>query len=345
MSTPFASGHAVPFEGDAQEAVWTAWPARADLWGDRLVDARREVADLIRALAPQPVHVLVADDATWQDASQSLHGLDVSLHLEPYGDIWLRDTLPVFTRGPDGAIGHVAFRFDGWGGKYRLDGDEDLAARMQARWPGPGWRMPWVLEGGSVETDGIGTVLTTRQCLLDGIRNPGWTKTQAEAHLRDAYGAEHVVWIDEGLLNDHTDGHVDTIARFLRPGVVCCMRPSGPEDPNAAVLASIEATLRQATDARGRPLEVVTVPSPGRVLGDGGQILPASHVNFLIGNDAVVVPVYGTATGEQAVDTLRPWFPGRRVVGVSARALVEGGGALHCITQHQPAPHTQAPHP
>lgn len=337
MSSPRDDGFTVPFEGDPQQSVWTAWPAHADLWQARLPDARAEVAAMIRALAPQPVSLLVATDEAEASARALLDGLPVTLHRQAYGDIWLRDTLPVFTRHPDGRVGSVRFRFDGWGRKYQLPGDDDLSARVQRVVDGPAWTMPFVLEGGSVDSDGDGTVLTTRQCLLDGVRNPGWTVEDAERALCDAYGARKVLWLDEGLLNDHTDGHVDTLARFVAPGVVCCMAPSGDDDPNAAVLNAIEGALRGMTDARGRRLQVVPIPSPGRVVGDGGQILPASHVNFLIGRDAVVVPVYGTPWDAAAVEALVPCFPDLRVVGIPARALLEGGGALHCITQHQPA--------
>ncbi len=336
MSTPRAAGFVVPFEGDPIDHVWTAWPGHPELWEARLAPARAEVAALCRALAPVPVHVLVCDDATEADAERALQGLPFTLHRASYGDIWMRDTLAVPTLGPDGAAGSVRFRFDGWGGKYDLPGDRDLAERVQATWPGHAFAFDTVLEGGSVETDGDGTLITTRQCLLDGVRNPGWTEADAERFLCEAYGATTVIWLDEGLLNDHTDGHVDTLARFLAPGVVACMVP-GDDDPNEAVLLDIAKALRAATDARGRRLKVVEIPSPGRVLGDGGQILPASHVNWLMTHEAIVVPTYAPDTPTLVRDALWPHAGGRRVVPSSARSLVEGGGAFHCITQHVPA--------
>ncbi|HRI09393.1 MAG TPA: agmatine deiminase family protein, partial [Nannocystaceae bacterium] len=152
----------------------------------------------------------------------------------------------------------------------------------------------------------------------------------------EALGIERFVWIDEGLLNDHTDGHIDTIARFVAPGVVVCMAPSGDDDPNAAVLERIAAELAASRDAKGRRLEVIRVPSPGLVVDDAGRVMPASHVNFYIGNRSVVVPTYGTRWDEAVVEALQPAFPGRRVVGRPAKAILTGGGAFHCITQQEP---------
>jgi agmatine deiminase len=194
----------------------------------------------------------------------------------------------------------------------------------------------WVLEGGSVDVDGEGTLLTTRQCLLHPNRNPSMDASSIEARLREALGVDKVLWLNEGLLNDHTDGHVDTIARFAAPGVVACMEPAKDDDPNEKVLREIAGELEEMTDARGRRLEVVRIQSPGRVESDDGQILPASYLNFYIGNRAVVVPTFGSPADEAAVRAIAGLFPTRRTVGIDARAILSGGGAFHCITQQQP---------
>jgi agmatine deiminase len=157
-----------------------------------------------------------------------------------------------------------------------------------------------------------------------------------ERALRNALGATQVLWLGDGLLNDHTDGHIDTVARFLSPGVVVCMRPSGSDDPNREVLAAIARDLSSMRDAAGRRLEVVRVPSPGSVRDAEGRVMPASYVNFYLGNRAVVVPTYGTPWDDQAVEEIAALFPGRRTVGVPALAILAGGGAFHCITQQQP---------
>jgi agmatine deiminase len=196
-----------------------------------------------------------------------------------------------------------------------------------------------VLEGGAVDRDGEGTILTTRQTLLNPNRN-GWSKAEAEAALEQGLGAKMVIWIDEGLKNDHTDGHIDNIARFVGPGRVVCQSPSGPDDPNAETLDEIARTLEQATDAHGRKLEVIRVPGPGLYRNALGEIAPASHLNFVIANGVVVMPVYGTPTQDAALEALRAVFPDRSVIGVPSRGLLgagdAGGGSFHCITQQEP---------
>lgn len=337
--------HRVPAEWERHDAVWLAWPAHAELWEDRLADVQREHAALIRAIHDggrgEAVRLLVRDAAAEASARALCGDAVATLLLAEYGDVWVRDTGCVFTvDGPmDGRhhVGALRFRFDGWGGKYRLPGDDTVSATMaSASAAMETFAADFVLEGGAIDVDGQGTVLTTRQCLLHPNRGNGWTEADAERHLKDWLGAEQVIWLDEGLANDHTDGHVDTLARFVAPGIVVAMAPADG-DPNAAVLEAILDTLRGAVDARGRRLRVHTIPSPGRVVGDDGDLLPASHANFYVGNTTVVVPTYGTPSGDAAVEALRPRFPGRRVVGCSARALLEGGGAFHCVTQQEPS--------
>jgi agmatine deiminase len=256
-----------------------------------------------------------------------------------YGDIWLRDTGPIFARAEDGVIA-LRFRTNGWGGKFDLPDDatvgDDIArlADVAVR------KFDFVLEGGAIEQDGAGTILATRQTLLNDNRN-GWTEAEAEAALRDAFGAKKIIWLDRGLLNDHTDGHIDAIARFVGPARVVCQSPEGADDPNAEILNEIARTLEAATDALGRKLDVIHIPSPGLVIDDIGEIAPASHVNFVIANGVVAVPVYGTPSADRAVEALQAVFPGRKVVGLPSRALLgsgmAGGGSFHCITQQEPA--------
>lgn len=185
--------------------------------------------------------------------------------------------------------------------------------------------------------DGEGTGLTTRQCLLNPNRNPGMSQEKIEQAIAEALGVEKLLWLGDGLLNDHTDGHIDTIVRFVAAGRVICMESSGPEDPNHVVLQTIARDLAVFRDARGRRLDVERVPSPGFVPNESGEPMPASYVNFYIGNNAVVVPVYGVPSDAEAVEQIARCFPGRTTVGVNARELLEGGGAFHCISQQQPA--------
>ncbi|MDP1830755.1 MAG: agmatine deiminase family protein [Geothrix sp.] len=330
-----------PAEWEIHSRCWLAWPSHGHLWGVNLAPAQAEFAALGRAIAEdggEALDLLVQDAAAEAEARAALAPVigQARCHRVPVGDIWLRDTAPIFVKDGTGSLQAACFRFNGWGGKHVLAGDEQVADRVAGLSGMPRRDHGWILEGGSVEGDGEGTVLTTRQCLLNPNRNPGMDQADVEAALRRDLGAEKVLWLDEGLINDHTDGHVDTLARFVAPGVVVCMEARAPGDPNAATLDRIAADLAAFTDARGRKLQVVRIPSPGLVRDEAGEPMPASFVNFYIGNRSVVVPTYGTSHDGAAVAALAPLFPGRRVVGRSARAILSGGGAFHCITQQQP---------
>jgi agmatine deiminase len=282
----------------------------------------------VRVLAHGPEAVASARAAL----SPGVEVLDI-----PFGDIWLRDTGPLFLEA-DGERMALGFRFNGWGGKYDLEGDADVAGAIATVAGVPFVPLPFVLEGGAIEMDGEGTLLSTRQCLLNPNRNAGWSQAVAEDVLRDALGVRRVLWLEEGLANDHTDGHIDNLARFVAPGVVVCQSPwtyNGRPDPNAAVLDSIARQLEAMTDAEGRKLRVVRIPSPGFIEGDDGQAMPASHMNFIIGERTVVVPIYSDS-GDDALRGLAPLFPDRRLIAISANELLSGGGSFHCITQQEP---------
>jgi agmatine deiminase len=233
----------------------------------------------------------------------------------------------------------LRFRTNGWGGKYLLDGDETVGDDIARASGAPMRRFDFVLEGGAVEHDGDGTVLTTRETLLNANRN-GWSEREAEEALRHAFGARKIIWLDRGLANDHTDGHIDNLARFVGPGRVVCQAAAGPDDPNADIYEEIAETLGRTTDARERKLEVIRVPSPGRVPGASGESVPASHMNFVIANGIVVVPVYDTPSAEPARAALQAAFPDRAVIGLPSRGLLgtgdAGGGSFHCITLNEP---------
>lgn len=255
-----------------------------------------------------------------------------------YGDIWLRDTGPIFARDGENIVA-LRFATNSWGGKYDLPDDATVGDDVATLAGKLIRRFDFVLEGGAVDHDGEGTILTTRQTLLNPNRNH-WTVEQAEAALAKAFGARKVIWIDEGLKNDHTDGHIDNIARFVAPGHVVCQAPAGPDDPNANTLDAIAARLASATDASGRQLRVTRVPGVGRYVNALGEISPASHMNFIIANGVVVVPVYGTPSQDAALAALAEVFPDRKVIGVSSKGLLgcgeAGGGSFHCITQQEP---------
>lgn len=346
MSTPHAQGYRQPAEWAPHEATLLAWPSAADLWEEDLAAAQAGFVALCEGIADwdasarvargEALHILVPSDADLARARAALGHLTVTFHPVPFGDIWVRDTAPIFLLGPGGARASAVFGFNGWGGKYVLEHDAQVAARVAERLAFPRFDAPFVLEGGSVDVDGEGTVLTTAQCLENDNRNPGRSRAQLERDLGAYLGTSRTLWISEGLLNDHTDGHIDTIARFVRPGVVCCMAPAGLDDPNHAVLGRIARELRGMVDARGRALVVELIPSPGRVLDEDGEIMPASYANFYIANTTVVVPQYGVPQDAAAVEAIARLFPGRRTLGAPAKAILTGGGAFHCITQQLP---------
>ena len=327
----------VPAEWAPHRAMWLGFPSHAALWEDDLPAAQAEVAALARNLAgPGGERVrLLTGSPEGEAAARALLGEVASLEIVPgaFGDIWLRDTGPIFTS--DGRA--QGFRFNGWGGKYQLEHDDTVADQIATAAKAMLVEHDFVLEGGAIDHDGEGTVVTTRQCLLNPNRNPGWTEAAAEAALAASLGAKKVIWLGDGLLNDHTDGHVDNLARFVAPGVVAVPVSWGKGDPNAKAYDEAAQRLRGVTDATGRILQVMRIPSPGWIDGPDGGCVPASHMNFLIANQAVIVPVYAERPGAFAVQALEHLFPGRKVIGLPSTAILTGGGSFHCITQQEPA--------
>ncbi len=330
----------IPHEFANQAMIYTCWPAAADLWEDNLEPAQAEFARFVSLLAgegetAQPVTVLVATEQAKQSALAAL-GDRVEIVHAAYGDVWARDTGPVFVVGPDGPVA-VRFRFNGWGGKYELAGDETVAETIAGLAGVPLRDVATVCEGGALEFDGAGGVLTTRQCVLSPFRNPDASEAEIEAQFREILGVEAVYWIDDGLHFDHTDGHVDNIARFIAPGVVVCQSPSGDNDPQADVLTAISRQLKAMTMPNGTPFRVVEIPSPGRVEDEDGEPMPASHMNWVIAKDRVIMPVYDETCGKAAARALQDALPGRKVLTSPARAILSGGGAFHCVTCNLPA--------
>lgn len=319
-----------PAEWAPHAAIWTAWPSDASLWQEDLEPAQAEVAAMVAAIVAdggEPVELLV--DGPEAEATARLALADhpsVRIHQRTFGDIWLRDTGPLFLS--DGSA--AGFRFNGWGGKYELEGDDTVADFVAETQGAALARHDWVLEGGAIEPDGTGRVVTTRQCLLNPNRNPDLSQADIEARLAADLGLTEVIWLGDGLLNDHTDGHVDNLARFIAEGVVVVPEASGADDPNADVYAGARRTLEAAG------LDVRTIPSPG-LLEIEGEAIPASYMNFLITNRKVIVPVYGQPNDEAAVATVQALFPGRKAVGLPANHILTGGGSFHCITQQVPA--------
>ena len=312
------------------EALWIGFPSHAELWEEDLAPAQAEVAAFAAAIhadgAGEEVRLVAADEAAAGEARRRCPFATVIV--EPFGDIWLRDTGPIVL-GSGGGRHAQGFGFNGWGGKYDLPGDDSIGERLAASAGLPHAKADWILEGGAIDGDGSGLFVTTEQCLLNPNRNPGLGRDEIDARLARDLGATRIVWLGEGLANDHTDGHVDNLARFVAPGRVA-IPEAVPGDPNAEVYADAAERLLDAD------LRVVAIPSPGLIERDG-EVIPASYMNFVIGNAAVVVPLYGSASDEAAVAAIGELFPGRRAIGLRADHILTGGGSFHCISQQVPA--------
>jgi agmatine deiminase len=319
-----------PPEWAEHEWVWIGFPSHADLWEADLEPARAEVIAFARAVhadgAGEEVRLVAADPEAARAAADLAPW--ATIVQEPFGDIWLRDTGPLILKSGGGRSAR-SFRFNGWGGKYELEGDDTIGLRLAETMDLTAERRDWILEGGAIDVDGTGLAVTTEQCLLNPNRNPGLDREDIEARLQADLGIERLLWLGEGLLNDHTDGHVDNLARFVSEGRIAIPVPFGDDDPNAGVYED----ARARAEAFG--LQVVGLPSPGRVLRDG-EIIPASYMNLYIGNAAVVVPLYGAPNDDSAVEAIGALFPTRKAVGFRADHVLTGGGSFHCISQQVP---------
>ena len=318
-----------PPEWAPHEAVWIGFPSDPTLWEDDLVPAQFEVIEFARTIhadgAGEAVWLVASDEAAAETARRLAPF--ASVIVERIGDIWLRDTGAIIV-GSGNDRRAQGFRFNGWGDKYDLQGDESIGERLAVSAGLSYAKADWVLEGGAIDGDGTGVFLTTEQCLLNPNRNPGFGMDEVEARLKRDLGATKVVWLGDGLINDHTDGHVDNIARFVGLGRVA-IPEAVEDDPNASAYADAAEALLDAE------LEVVAIPSPGLIEEDG-EIVPASYMNFYIGNAVVVVPQYGAPNDVAALEALQEIFTDRRVVGLRADHVLTGGGSFHCISQQVP---------
>jgi agmatine deiminase len=319
-----------PPEWAEHEGVWIGFPSHSDLWEQDLAPARAEVVAFARAVhadgAGEEVRLVAADPESAREAAELAPW--ATIVQEPFGDVWLRDTGPLILKSGARRLAK-SFGFNGWGGKYQLEGDDTLGGRLAETMDLEAERHDWILEGGAIDVDGTGLAVTTEQCLLNPNRNPGMSRGEIEARLATDLGIDRLLWLGDGLMNDHTDGHVDNLARFVSEGRIAIPIAAGGDDPNADVYAD----ARARAEAFG--LKVVGLPSPGRVTRDS-EIIPASYMNFYIGNAAVVVPLYGAPNDDAAVEAIGALFPGRKAVGFSADHVLTGGGSFHCISQQVP---------
>lgn len=357
-STPAEDGFRMPGEFEPHSGCWMAWPERPDNWRLGAKPAQEAFVAVAEAIAGSEPVTMAVSDVQFENCRAmlppSVRVVEVSTD-----DAWMRDTGPTFVVDDEGGRRGCDWRFNAWGGTdgglyFPWDRDDRVAAKVLEIEGDDRYRAPIVLEGGAVHSDGEGTVLTTEECLLNPNRNPELTKEQIERVLLEYLGAEKVIWLGAGVFEDETDGHVDNLACFARPGTVLLTWSDDEADPQHPISRDARERLEAATDARGRSLEVVLLPSPGPLqisaeeaegvdAAEGtiprraGDRLAASYVNFYLGDSRVVFPLLDPRHDTDAAAILRRAFPEREVVEVPAREILLGGGNVHCITQQVPA--------
>jgi len=357
-TTPAADGFRMPGEFEPHSGCWMAWPERPDNWRLGAKPAQEAYAAVAVAIAGSEPVTMAVSDAQFENC-RALLPPEVRVVEISTDDAWIRDHGPTFVVDGKGGRRGVDWQFNAWGGTegglyFPWDRDDRVAAEVLEIEGDDRYRAPIVLEGGAIHVDGEGTVLTTEECLLNPNRNPELSQEQIERALLDYLGAEKVVWLGAGVFEDETDGHVDNLACFARPGVVLLTWTDDEDDPQHPISRDARERLEAASDARGRSFEVVLLPSPGplqisaeeaegvdaaegTVPRSAGDRLAASYVNFYLGNSRIVSPLLDPRHDEEAAAILRRVFPEREVVGVPAREILLGGGNIHCITQQVPA--------
>ena len=332
----------MPAEWARHRGTWLSWPHRESSWPGKFAPVLPVVAQMIRHLSPgEEVHINVTDAAMERDArallaTQRVATHNVHFHHNPTNDAWCRDHGPIFVQRP-GEQRILDWGFNAWGGKYPpFDLDDVVPSRIGAEFGIPVEHPGMILEGGSIEVNGRGTLLTTEACLLHPNRNPELSREQIESRLRDWLGVTQILWLGDGIVGDDTDGHIDDLTRFTDEATVVTVVEEDPRDENYEVLQENLRRLHGMTDQDGHPLRVVTMPMPHPVMHEE-QRLPASYANFYIGNEVVLLPTYDSTRDGIAQATLQGLFPTRRVVPIDCTELIWGLGAFHCLTQQWPA--------
>ncbi|HEU4342612.1 MAG TPA: agmatine deiminase family protein [Candidatus Binatia bacterium] len=342
--TPASLGYAMPAEWQPHRATWLAWPHNRETWPTQLNEVQETWVKMVQTLSlGERVYLLVNDESTRQHVSSRLERggaamEQVSVVIIPTVDVWMRDYGPTFiTRpGPDEPLALNDWIFNGWGGKYpSYESDDRIAKEIASLLRVPVFDHPIVLEGGSIDVNGLGTCLTTEQCLLHKNRNSHLSRSEIERFLQAALGVTRVIWLGEGIVGDDTDGHIDDIARFVNANTIVSVVEANSKDPNYRPLQENQDRLKAARDQNGAAFTVVPLPCPHPVYHQDAR-LPASYANFYIGNEMVLVPTFEDLHDEQALGILQDLFVDRKVIGLSSTALVAGLGAVHCVTQQEP---------
>jgi agmatine deiminase len=341
---PAGLGFRMPAEWEKHEATWLAWPHNQNTWPGKRLGAVEEIClQIIEALLPgEKIHLLVnhqqEEDYALNLIRKRIENLkNLFVHQIPTINAWIRDYGPLFLKKGANEKAWCKWRFNAWGNKYEDHlQDNEVFEKNAELIPFKNFKIDMVLEGGSIEVNGSGTCLTSEQCLLNKNRNPELNRKEIEKNLKENLGLEHVIWVEGGIQGDDTDGHIDDTARFVNATTILAAYEEDPEDENSAILKKNWERLLKTKDQDGKKWNLIKLPMPGKIIEEGRR-LPASYANFYIGNSAVLIPVYGDEKDEKAVGILKDFFPDRRIVPIPCRDLVFGSGAIHCITQQEPA--------
>lgn len=337
-----AQGYRMPAEWQPHDAIWLAWPYDLLTFPDRVEKVEGTYVQIVKEIhTSEHVNLFVRDEETKQKAIRLFQEADIDLskvtfHIHDYADVWFRDYGPIFVKNPKHKLAMIHWKFNSWGEKYEtLLKDKEIPDVINQKMALPCFQPGIVLEGGSIDVNGEGTLLTTEQCLLNENRNPDLDKQQIEQYLCEYLGVRHFIWLKRGILGDDTDGHIDDLARFVNPSTIVCAYQENPNDADYAALQENFEILTRSVDQDGKPFRIVKLPMP-RVISDEGEPLPGSYTNFYIGNTKVLVPVFDDPHDVEAIAILQELFPTRKVVGIRCVDLVYGFGTLHCISQQQP---------
>lgn len=344
-NTPFQLGYRMPAEWEEHEATWISWPKDPDSFPDEILpEVEKTYLKIIEALHKNETVNILVDDEYYEKKVKSLlesnkiGTKNIVLHRILTADVWFRDYGPIFiskmANKKDIAFTH--WEFNAWGNKYEdLKHDTHIPEKMPIS-KFKKFKAPIVLEGGSIDVNGLGTCLTTEQCLLNKNRNPHLSREQIEQHLKNYLGATKIIWLKEGIAGDDTDGHVDDLARFVSSDTVVCAVEEDKKDANYKALKANLELLKKAKDQDGNALKVIQLPMPKAVVYKG-QRLPASYTNFYIANNTILIPIFNDENDTKALEIIQKLFPDRKAIGINCRELVYGFGAIHCITQQQPS--------
>ena len=338
ITLPREQGFYFPAEYAPHSATWMGWPFDDDYWEGYLAKARADFTRLIEAIARfEPVYLACAHEEAENSAREALQGsANIKFWRAPLDDIWFRDIAPLFLTNNEGKLVASDWQFNGWGKKFRWEKDTHIPELIADKLGISRVEVPIVMEGGSLDINGEGICLTTRQCLLNQNRNPNLSENEVETYLKDYLGVKHVIWLHRGLEGDKTDGHIDTITRWVNDDTIITSICEDSSDPNYESLQENLTLLETMRHQDGGDYKIIELPLPQKRLELEGERLPLTYANFYIGNGFVVMPTYEDENDSRALGILQMAFPGRKLIGLPSLGIISGGGSFHCVTQQQP---------